>query len=266
MGAVGRIVGFALGFLIVTGIATAINLLYRGVWLPMLLIAALGLLLAWHPRLSKAPASGWFVAVFGFGELYVWMRATGPAISDPEKLFSKLAETLPAVVLASGIFCLAFLIERNARAAPQLRLSWVAAIFIYLVGWGIAYFSDGKGGADPMIAALMDRFQLDESTARTLVVAIRKALHFLVYGCLALAALRLANPRHHRNTAIAFGLLIALSFALFDELRQATATNRTGSAWDIGLDMLGATTFIGVSVLRYGRRTQRNSAPSRLPS
>lgn len=254
-----------MGFLLVTGLATIVNLLYREVWLPMLLVAVLGLLFAWHPRLSKCPASGWFVALFGFGELYVWMKAVGPAARDTEKVWFRLAELLPPLTLAVALFVALFFLRRNLTAPVGQKLGWIPAIFILAVGWAIAYFSGGKGGADPMVVALMERFRLDEQTARFLVITFRKSLHFLVYGFIALSAFRLAVPRPHRNAAIYFSLLVALSFALFDEFRQSAATNRTGSGWDVGLDMLGATTFIGVSVLRYGRRTQRNSAPTRLP-
>jgi VanZ family protein len=38
-------------------------------------------------------------------------------------------------------------------------------------------------------------------------------------------------------------LLMVLCLASFDELRQTTAPNRTGSAWDVTLDMTGATVF-----------------------
>ena len=239
--------------------------MYRGVWLPLALIAVLGLLFAWHPRLSKCAASAWYIALFGFVEVFVWMRAVGPAGRDTEKLLYRFAELLPPLTLAiAGVVLIVFL-SKNWTAPPGQRLSWIPAVAILAVGWTIAYFSGGKGGADPKVLSMMDWFNLDESTARTLVIVIRKSLHFMVYGILALSAFRLANPASGRSLALVFGLLIALSLALFDELRQSTATNRTGSGWDVGLDMLGATTFLGVSVLRYGRRTQRNSAPTRLP-
>jgi hypothetical protein len=64
-------------------------------------------------------------------------------------------------------------------------------------------------------------------------VAVRKTTHLAAYGILGALAMR-ASPR------AAIALAIALCVAIIDELHQSTLPTRTGSPWDVLLDMIGA--------------------------
>lgn len=68
-------------------------------------------------------------------------------------------------------------------------------------------------------------------------VLIRKLTHVAVYGILAALALR----ADHR-WAIALGIPIAV--ACTDEWMQSRALNRTGSIWDVLLDVVAAVAII----------------------
>ena len=87
-------------------------------------------------------------------------------------------------------------------------------------------------------------------------VAIRKLAHLVEYGILGALALRgaagsqPADPfdglRARRSTVIA--LAVALFVAIIDETRQSFVATRTGSPWDVLVDVAGAA--IGVWLLR----------------
>ena len=116
----------------------------------------------------------------------------------------------------------------------------------------------------------MNRFFLDwlgltQAQAEILVITIRKIIHFTFYGLLAWNAYRIARTSP-KASAVGFALAMALIFALYDESHQLLATDRSGSPWDVGLDMLGATTFLCVSVLRYGRREGTQDSSDLEPS
>lgn len=68
-------------------------------------------------------------------------------------------------------------------------------------------------------------------------VLLRKASHVVVYGILGALACR-ADRRW--TVAMAIALVVASA----DEWMQSQAANRTGTAWDVGLDLIGAS--IGV--------------------
>jgi VanZ family protein len=88
---------------------------------------------------------------------------------------------------------------------------------------------------------------------------IRKSAHVTEYGVLAtlwfVALTR--NTRLTRRGATWGALVIAIAWAVVDELHQATTTSRTGSVRDVGIDVTGAAVaafFTGVGwreALRY---------------
>jgi VanZ family protein len=63
-------------------------------------------------------------------------------------------------------------------------------------------------------------------------VAIRKSAHLLEYAILGALAWR-ADRR------LAVALAVAALVAITDETRQSFTASRTGSPWDVGLDVLG---------------------------
>jgi VanZ family protein len=256
-------IGFALGAAVAATGILFLNLACRGVWLPSLMIAVMGLLFASHPRLSKASASGWLVALFGVVALGVWIKANGPETIKP---FREIARLMPVLLGALALPILVVFLRRNATAQPREVIYFPVAFVFLLAAWAIVYFSGGKGGADPMVRFFADVFGISMEQARMATIAVRKTIHFCVYGTVAWTAYRIANPRFDLRSAVLFGLGIALTFAIFDEWSQSGTTERSGSAWDVGLDMLGAASFLGVSVLRYRRNPQPAGLPGRLPS
>jgi len=221
--------------------------------MPLGLSAAIGILCSLHRRLASALATPWLVAGFLFLSLAVWMRSMQPV---PLRILQDFIKLVPSVCALFAVPLLIVMIRRNAIAPAAQVLYLPAAFLLFLLGLAIVYLSGGKGGADPMVRFFIQSFGLDEGSAHSAVILFRKSIHFFAYGSLGWAAYRLANPRFDLKSAALFGLGIAAAFAVFDEFRQTAATNRSGSFWDIGLDLLGCVTFVGVSVLRYHRKSQ----------
>ncbi len=97
---------------------------------------------------------------------------------------------------------------------------------------------------------------LPPETLSQLHFQIRKALHFICYGILAVLWLRALMASHpHRlkaNTILA--LILCLMVALIDEGHQHLLNSRTGSLWDVLLDMTGAVAFTLLAVCYWKRK------------
>jgi VanZ family protein len=79
-------------------------------------------------------------------------------------------------------------------------------------------------------------------------VALRKGAHLVVYAILGALACRA-----DRRWAVA--MAVALAVACADETLQSRAMSRTGTPWDVALDMAGAT--IGVALFERSSGLRR---------
>ncbi|MDW7675415.1 MAG: VanZ family protein [Bacillota bacterium] len=76
---------------------------------------------------------------------------------------------------------------------------------------------------------------------------IRKGAHLFVYGILGYLLVQVATLLILKKTkAILAALYIAGVVAYFDEYNQGLSPNRTGSVYDVGLDLIGAS--LGISL------------------
>jgi VanZ family protein len=75
---------------------------------------------------------------------------------------------------------------------------------------------------------------------------VRKTAHVVEYGILAALA-------WHASARVAPPLLIALAVASTDEFRQSLSPHRTGTAWDVLLDLAGAALVVCVLAARARR-------------
>ena len=92
--------------------------------------------------------------------------------------------------------------------------------------------------------------------------AIRKGAHVVVYAVLGLLAFRASwfsfGNLLARVTTTA--ILVALGVALIDESRQAGYDTRTGSPYDIAIDVVGAICAVGIAALVLRRRLSERRA------
>ena len=134
-----------------------------------------------------------------------------------------------------------------------MRWAWGAAGLWALVVWNLG--DDGFSATrtsrilGPLLAWLLPGLS-DAATAQ-LLFAIRKAAHLLEYALLALLtlrALRLGGTLGATASAAATLGLVA-SLAAADELRQSLSATRTGSPWDVLVDIAGA--VLGLLLVRW---------------
>ena len=149
--------------------------------------------------------------------------------------------TAPLYLLAL-LGAIAYLVA--SRRNPKTALLLLALFAFVLL---VAYFSSARGGSGTMLRWLTAH-AVAPDLARGITLAFRKTVHFTFYGTLGWIALQTFRASGETGGGVVRkALLVALTVASFDELRQSGYANRTGSAWDVALDLAGAATFVGLS-------------------
>ena len=97
---------------------------------------------------------------------------------------------------------------------------------------------------------------IDGRTKWKIFLAIRKSAHFVEYAILALLTFRAAlisAPRNKLATAGWIALFLVTTLATADEARQAFSTARSGSPYDVLIDLTGGAVAV-IGLLTIGRR------------
>jgi hypothetical protein len=137
-------------------------------------------------------------------------------------------------------------------------LLWAAFV------WGLG--SDSLSGHQtsriigPVIEWLFPGFSAQDRLA--LLYTIRKSAHVFEYSVLALLSLRALWLSWRRSLLLAsvFSAGVVSAMAMADEYRQGQSALRTGSGWDVLLDICGGLTAIGGFVLFQRARRGRQRA------
>ena len=153
----------------------------------------------------------------------------------------------------------------------RLIFAWLCVVFWAGVIWqlGSDDFSFAQTGRSmwwPMIEWLIG--DVDASTRYRVHVAIRKSAHFVEYGILALLTFRAALLSVNRNRLATAGwsaLFIVLALASADEARQAFSPVRTGSPYDVLIDLAGGCIAVA-GVIVISRRMRRAEPATAEPS
>lgn len=231
-------VGFV-GCLLVAG-----SVSYPHAWMPLALCAA---------AISFYIGAKWLstIAFRLFSALALCVNVTGLwMLSSVTRMNQFQAERPTWLLVCVGIGLLLTLAALLAAliAPRQHRKPGVYLFIALLMVSFIAYGSSSAGGPSPMEAFFRHVFGMSASSAEEATIIVRKCLHFTFYGALGLMGyLAAVNSKIERRTAIKLGIIIALTVACFDEIRQTTTDNRTGSPVDVLLDVVGATTFCVVA-------------------
>lgn len=142
-------------------------------------------------------------------------------------------------------------------AVPSLYKQKIAVpslLFLLIMICFLAFASSGKGGNGWQIRWLMENLGWTYDRADNLVFWIRKTLHFSFYGLVGTFALRFARSTGYKGNTWMWAFAWTLVNAVFDEIRQSISPGRTGSIYDVGLDMAGCVTFVGVALLAARHR------------
>lgn len=157
--------------------------------------------------------------------------------------------------------------ESSTRKRPGRRtiLAWFWVICwgttIWTFGGDSFSFSETSETLLPWLDWLTG--DLDWRTRYKIYIAIRKSAHFVEYAILALLTFRAALLSAARHTQIAtagwVALFIVTALASADEARQAFSPVRTGSPYDVLIDVAGG--LIAVLGLLLISRRMRAQAP-----
>jgi len=172
-----------------------------------------------------------------------------------------------------------FLFENDptARAETPLEkkrplrmiLAWFCVAFwggiIWILGGDSFSFSDTNDEIMPWLDWLTG--DLDWRTRYRIYVAIRKSAHFIEYAILALLTFRAALLSAARHTRLAtagwVALFIVTALATADEARQSFSAVRTGSPYDILIDVAGGLlAVLGLIVISRRMRLPRRAESS----
>lgn len=96
---------------------------------------------------------------------------------------------------------------------------------------------------------------------------LRTLAHPIEYGVLSLLAFHAVFVSLETLLAriAALALLLVLAVAALDEVRQGYSATRTGSIWDVSLDLVGACTGLALAVLLIWRRDRKKHAENATP-
>lgn len=172
--------------------------------------------------------------------------------------------TEPAHWLIGGstVAALGALAELFCIPAARRALPWFTGALV--CGLLISFFSGGRGSGEPWKEFLVDQKGWDPERAEMVVVALRKTIHFTFYGLLSLLTAKgVRSAGATAGNAFRFAVLWVLFHAAFDEGRQAFLVDRSGSGWDVLLDLVGAIIFTSPFLVKAMR--DRNAARSLRP-
>jgi VanZ family protein len=196
-----------------------------------------------------------FPSCLGFGTLAVWF-ATQPR-NRTTWMLAREVGPITRLLAGLAIFASVVTLARLFRATPVQRRALLPLLPLLAMTLLVAKFSGDAGGSDPMRQWFASQFHLTPGQAHVAVILVRKAIHFTFYGLIGFTATRAARYGEEPATARWTGLGYAFLLACFDEVRQSDFANRTGSAWDVGLDMLGALAGSAIALRIASRSAKR---------
>lgn len=155
------------------------------------------------------------------------------------------------------------------RRAPRRRIvlawTWVVlwAGVIWMLGGDDYALNETSRLLSPWLEWLIG--DIDVRTRYRILVALRKSAHFVEYAILALLTFRaalMAAPRNQLATAAWTALFLVAALATADEARQAFSPARTGSPWDVLIDLTGGCLTV-LGLILISRRMRAATPPHR---
>lgn len=254
-----RAVAYLFGLVGIGGILALGQVVIPGVVVPLGFSMFAALLLGGRTWVPKG-----YMTALGAGVLALWFMGASRSAGDNVAYITR--PFLPLMRQGTLFFFVACLLwaaislrraEKPAmRALPALLLAFVLTLLV-------ANLSGDAGGASPMHEWFMRAFGLSKPSAEVVVLLLRKTIHFTFYatvGFAGAAAARSGGEELPRARWI--GLGYALLLATFDEVRQTGAATRTGSPFDVGLDMLGALMGTAIALRAVPKRASPKAKQS----
>ncbi|MED5261527.1 MAG: VanZ family protein [Myxococcota bacterium] len=157
----------------------------------------------------------------------------------------------------------------RSRATRRVTLAWVLAGAWAVLVWGLGSDSMGSPATSAVLGSIVEWLLpgVTPSEKWKLVRLLRKSAHVIEYAVLAGLVLRAARLSWKRSASLAatFALGVVVVLAIADETRQGLSAIRTGSAWDVALDVFGGLLAVGLGLAMetaYRRRRASRAAPA----
>lgn len=236
-----RLAAFLFGTAGAVALVGTLENTFPWIWLPFLTGACISCVALLQPWLTSTRLAVPFCGAISFGTALTYTLSTVPVISRMGSAFPKIAQFIGLAIFLFSAGLLAVRGFSQAKTAKSTR--WL--LVPIAAGCVLGYVSGGIGGSDHMLDFAMRVLHMSRDQADLIIHYMRKTIHFTAYGIVGLSLFRGAmtggapTPR-----SIAFALFCVFFLASFDEMRQTTAPNRTGSPWDVTLDMTGASCFV----------------------
>lgn len=160
--------------------------------------------------------------------------------------------------------------KKHARGnRARIVRAWIAVVVWAAVVWTLGGDTFSAAFTAKILRPAIEFFLPDFSRADmyVLLTALRKAAHFAVYGLLALLILRALWIGSVKSWVVSLGLtaILVTTMALADETRQAHSPVRTGSHWDVLLDLSGAAAVVALLIGLQTSRRRPLFSPDRGP-
>jgi len=255
-----RLTGFACGAIIGVVVVGMLEYTFHWIWLPVLMGVIVSTIVGFQPWFTASRLSRLFCVALTVGAAVTYSMSVAPQPNEMGPKFPRVAIDLGACVflVVLGLFIARCLLQRKTAKMAAWLLLPIAA------GCVLGYVSGGIGGSDHMVEWAIRVLHMSREQAETGVHYLRKTIHLCAYGTLGLAYFRAAiTGGAEKSRSIGFALLSVLTMASFDELRQTTAPNRTGSIWDVMLDVTGAFIFVMLASA-FVKKTKPSAKPAQV--
>ncbi len=252
-----RGVGFVIGAWAATLVIGLLTDIFPWFWLPVAMGALIWVISRTQPWLKTTPIASLFAGAVATGTTFTYCLSTKPIGAR----FGSLAFSGPALFvlgLIFGVVMVLFLGRGFANRSSAPLTKWLVVPVV--AGCMVGYLSGGIGGANHMHGFMTSMFHITQEQAEVVVRWLRKTIHFTAYGLVGYSLFRAAIAgKTPRINAVIFALLTVLCLASFDEIRQTTAPNRSGSPWDVMLDLSGAASFALIGALTIASAPRKRS-------
>lgn len=149
---------------------------------------------------------------------------------------------------------------------PASLLAWAAflagACFVLFLGTDEFSASHTQGILTPLLHWFFP--DMNANDKYLLHLRIRKTAHVVEYGILALLALQAVflSVKSALARVVLMSLALVSIVAMLDETGQAYSSSRTGSVWDVLLDLTGAVIALALGLWLIRMRARRTPAES----
>jgi VanZ family protein len=218
----------------------------RQMWMIFGLALVLGFIVRLWPNVG--PGVHWSLTAFCM-TAYVAVVGRSWTVGSDQTTLSTTLRTLServqyfAVAICAAVGIALLVMAFKSRKTKPWASGWLLGVL--LCSGMVALFSGSQGAPGGSASWLAQWLHIDQAAADMIVHYARKTGHFAFYGCFAWFGLRASQfAGAGLRLAVFSAFAIALSHACIDEWRQWWSVGRSGTPWDVLLDLAGMAAFV----------------------